>query len=1538
MTYTEAIRMALSGDEQGYTFLYEETYKSKMYLAIQYMKNEDDAMDILQDAYVKAFAKLDTLQDPEKFPSWFGMIVANTAKNALVKKNPVLFTDMAADPDAEPFEYSIEDENLSHQPELSYTSEETRFLVREMMDALSEEQRVCVLMFHIDGIPIKEIAETLGCSENTVKSRLNYARKNIKKQGEELQKKGYQLYEIAPFTLLLLLLHKDASAMSGEADFLAAGAKVEQAVFQNGSSFAGESAASSVMGDAAAGEGASAGTSAVSSAAGNAVAGTAAKTAAGVAVKSAFLSTVAGKITIGVIGAALIGGAAFGASQVVQNNQDRSTPTASIQEADGTGTLSSETVPETVSGVAVETESELETEWETLFETELLLAETEVEAESVTETESETESETMAETESESETETELSTELQTEFLTEFETELQTETDTETESEIQTVVETETETESESESETESETESESETENESETETIAETESEDTPVVQAVSFDEFPDLLEGNLTKEELEFVYAYRFDGATGYSVDEQYFDLIDIFCASSLGGADILTYKGERTITYSKDDNTTGNIAYQGFPVDELNRLLSICVDFQLTEGYVYDEDFKDGYPAAYVEGDTFWLRSSINRVLTLVDITEALIIDDELILYCDISYSSSDKEPYSTTFTLQKNEDGKFQFARSVSSDTESGAVISEETETEVQTETETEAVVSVRQVSDDEYADLLEGSLTKEEMEFVLTYASTILLSCQSQGYDPTIEDYCDILENFCRAADEGEFPLTVTGYLEEQYDGDYEYTGYSVAEIDRLFSIFTDFQFDQGDFYSPIVGITVDGDTLWYGVVSKKNYTYDATITASYFLDDQMVIEFELCRELINASSGEVTATYTDDLKAILEQKEDGKYQIVRVISGDSDMYMYTGDETESENTAEIQTIEDDSYLASLKGNLTKEELEFVLSQLRTGTSDFYDETSSYSQTTGRSYISLLCWKENTPLESMGKDGDNMYGFYADEVNRLFSVFTDYQITEENDEDYDYSELQYHKEYDVDGDVLWLLHHVFHTTSEAAIGAVCEVDDMLVAAYTYHYVKYSSQTEGMILEDLTQTRIALLEKDSDGLYRIVYNAPDYTASIEYPELKDVIEALAEIQADTAALEPETAGMETETESESVSAVQTATDDEYPDLLEGELTKEELEYVLAYVSDEMKEGELTDEKCSYLLYIFCSTYMDPKYPLTRLGYGADYSQGYLADELNRLFSVFTDYRITEANSSGMVYMASDTGDSIWLFGITLNYDATATITETLYSENEMIVYYDLAYEYAPEAESVNKCESKAAVLEKNANGNFQIVRITDAASVSREELYASSSSATDTDGGTVSDSGTDSEEEIVMIIGEDTGSTADTGMTDEIRALYEQVLQDVADGKYSFPSAAGCNIEGYYYFVTDMDGDDSPELVVGVQYTHDDTDVFYWHDCLVFDVEAGSLVQIGDDIELLSVFLPADGSCFYAETWLQRGTGMAYIDQVTLQDGVLQSDSVYEMNIQDDAYTQFKESNPLAEWTEISDLTGLDNVQ
>ena len=315
MTYTEAINLAKAGEERGYGFLYEKTYKSKYYLALQYMKNEEEAEDVLQEAYIKAFSKLDTLENPEAFQGWLGMIVANTAKNMLAKKRPLLFSDLAVDDEGEEFEYQIEDDDLEVQPELSYTRQETKELVHELIDSLSEEQRLCILMFHIEGIPISEIARAMDCSENTVKSRLNYGRKNLRMKAEDLQKKGYKLYSVAPLPLFLMLLRSEEKALAAEGILSAAGRLVADQVFTSLSSGEGVLATTETVTEAVKGMSKEA-----TKTAGSAVK---AKGTLGAAGKAGIFHTTAGKAAAIVLGICVTGGVTFfGVSQVMEARQE----------------------------------------------------------------------------------------------------------------------------------------------------------------------------------------------------------------------------------------------------------------------------------------------------------------------------------------------------------------------------------------------------------------------------------------------------------------------------------------------------------------------------------------------------------------------------------------------------------------------------------------------------------------------------------------------------------------------------------------------------------------------------------------------------------------------------------------------------------------------------------------------------------------------------------------------------------------------------------------------------------------------------------------------------------------------------------------------------------------------------------------------------------------------------------------------------------------------------------------------------------------
>lgn len=211
MDIREAVGLAKEGKEEGFQYLYQETYQKSYYVALKYMKQEDAALDVLQDAYVKAFKNMEQLQDAEKFPAWFARVVATTALDELKKKKVILFSQMETEEDFA-IEDSFEDDRIDSQPELSYDQAETSRLVKEMIDTLSDEQRMCIMMFYVEELSVKEIAQTLGVSENTVKSRLNYGRKNIKEKVLELEKKGTKLYAIAPIPFFLYLLRQDSLA------------------------------------------------------------------------------------------------------------------------------------------------------------------------------------------------------------------------------------------------------------------------------------------------------------------------------------------------------------------------------------------------------------------------------------------------------------------------------------------------------------------------------------------------------------------------------------------------------------------------------------------------------------------------------------------------------------------------------------------------------------------------------------------------------------------------------------------------------------------------------------------------------------------------------------------------------------------------------------------------------------------------------------------------------------------------------------------------------------------------------------------------------------------------------------------------------------------------------------------------------------------------------------------------------------------------------------------------------------------------------
>jgi RNA polymerase sigma-70 factor (ECF subfamily) len=151
------------GDRGSQEKLYRQ-FNAAMYgLCLQYSSSEDDAKDILQDAFVKVFRKIDQVKDPAAFPGWIRRVVINTALERY--RSQVMLKRV----DEEPW---LEDEQITDGALERLNAED---LVK-MIQQLSPKYRMVFNLYAIEGYNHKEIAERLNISEGTSKSNLSRAR------------------------------------------------------------------------------------------------------------------------------------------------------------------------------------------------------------------------------------------------------------------------------------------------------------------------------------------------------------------------------------------------------------------------------------------------------------------------------------------------------------------------------------------------------------------------------------------------------------------------------------------------------------------------------------------------------------------------------------------------------------------------------------------------------------------------------------------------------------------------------------------------------------------------------------------------------------------------------------------------------------------------------------------------------------------------------------------------------------------------------------------------------------------------------------------------------------------------------------------------------------------------------------------------------------------------------------------------------------------------------------------------------------------
>ncbi len=160
--------------------------KTELYnFALRLTGSKEEAEDLLQESYFKAYKYFHQLRDTGKFKEWIFQITANQFKNYLRKKKKenTFYQDDSEHQFSEP-------EKVHRNPDEVHFQNDRTAIVQKALELISPKMRSVLVLFEIEGYSIEEVASTLGISRGTVKSRLHYARRKLREVLETGRLKG----------------------------------------------------------------------------------------------------------------------------------------------------------------------------------------------------------------------------------------------------------------------------------------------------------------------------------------------------------------------------------------------------------------------------------------------------------------------------------------------------------------------------------------------------------------------------------------------------------------------------------------------------------------------------------------------------------------------------------------------------------------------------------------------------------------------------------------------------------------------------------------------------------------------------------------------------------------------------------------------------------------------------------------------------------------------------------------------------------------------------------------------------------------------------------------------------------------------------------------------------------------------------------------------------------------------------------------------------------------------------------------------------
>ena len=209
MNISHLVEKIKKGDNKSFEKLYKLTEREVWFTCISFLKNETTAQDIMQETYITAFLKIQSLEKSSQIRSWLNRIAVNKCKNYLKGKGEIQLDD-------EIFEnQAIVDERISIPEEYISDKAKREIILSIMQEVLSDVQYQTVIMHYFNEMTVDEIAEVFECSRGTVLSRLNYSRAKMKTAIEDYENKsGDKLHGVVVVPFFTTIFKEEAKSLA----------------------------------------------------------------------------------------------------------------------------------------------------------------------------------------------------------------------------------------------------------------------------------------------------------------------------------------------------------------------------------------------------------------------------------------------------------------------------------------------------------------------------------------------------------------------------------------------------------------------------------------------------------------------------------------------------------------------------------------------------------------------------------------------------------------------------------------------------------------------------------------------------------------------------------------------------------------------------------------------------------------------------------------------------------------------------------------------------------------------------------------------------------------------------------------------------------------------------------------------------------------------------------------------------------------------------------------------------------------------------